>query len=136
MRRADRERAGTFAADEGVATVLSAVLSLALLAVAWFGYQLGAVVLARHRAEGAADLAALAAAAQVVRGQDSACERASRVAEEMRVRITECRVDGRDARVCTAAEPPGVPLHLAVVRARARAGPVNGVAERAPPRTG
>lgn len=133
MRRADCERPRGFAADEGAATAVAAVLSVALLFVAGIGYQLGAVVLTRHRTEGAADLAALAAASQVALGADTACGRAARVAGAMRAQLAECRVDGRDARVRTAAEPPGVPLHRARVEARARAGPVSGAAERAPP---
>lgn len=76
MRRADRERQRGFTADEGAATLVAAVLSVALLSIAWLGYQIGAVVLSRHRAEGAADLAALAAASQVARGADAACGRA------------------------------------------------------------
>lgn len=136
MRRADCERLRGFAADEGAATVVAAVLSVALVFVGWLGYQLGAVVLSRHRAEGAADLAALAAASQVAQGADTACERAARVAREMRAQLAECRVDGWDARVRTTAEPPGVAARWARVDARARAGPVSGAAERAPPVAG
>lgn len=124
MRRADCERERGFTADEGTATLVAAVLSVALLSIAWLGYQIGAVVLSRHRAEGAADLAALAAASQVARGADAACGRAGEVAREMRVRLAECRVDGQDARVRTTAEPAGLPRRWAVVHGRARAGPV------------
>lgn len=124
MRRADCERQRGFTADEGSATLVAAVLSVALLSVAWFGYQIGAVVLARHRAEGAADLAALAAASHVVRGADAACGRAREVAREMRVHLADCRVDGQDARVRTTVEPAGLPRCWAVVHGRARAGPV------------
>lgn len=136
MRPADYAQRRALASDEGVATVLSAVLSLTLLFVAWVGYQVGAVVLTRHRVEGAADLAALAAASHVVQGQDFACERAGWVAREMRVRLTDCRVDGRDARVFTAAELSGVPLRSAEILAHARAGPAGGAPERAPPTVG
>lgn len=133
MRRADCERWRRFTADEGAATIVAAVLSVALLGVAWLGYQLGGVVLSRHRAEGAADLAALAAASQVAQGANTACERAREVAREMRVQLADCRVSGPEARVRTTAEPPGVSLHGAplpgvplhwAVHGRARAGPV------------
>ncbi|EUA24203.1 hypothetical protein I552_3240 [Mycobacterium xenopi 3993] len=49
----------------------------------WRAY-LGSVVVARHRAQAAADLAALAAAARVSAGADVACARAGVVARRMR----------------------------------------------------
>ncbi|MER7079093.1 Rv3654c family TadE-like protein, partial [Saccharopolyspora kobensis] len=61
--------------DRGAATALSAILVLALLAVLVLVLQIGAATIARHRAEGAADLAALAAAAHAPSGAESACER-------------------------------------------------------------
>ena len=54
--------------DAGVATVLAAVLILGMLVILGFGLALGSAVLARHRAEGAADLAALAAASRATAG--------------------------------------------------------------------
>ncbi|MBB5153986.1 Rv3654c family TadE-like protein [Saccharopolyspora phatthalungensis] len=109
--------------DRGAATVLSAALSMALLALLWFVLQLGAVTIARHHAEGAADLAALAAAAYAPHGQQLACERANQVATGMRVEIAECRMDGWDARVEVRAGLPAFVLGGQRVGARARAGP-------------
>ncbi|BBU20638.1 hypothetical protein MYXE_04270 [Mycobacterium xenopi] len=48
-----------------------------LLCVTGGGAYLGSVVVARHRAQAAADLAALAAAARVSAGADVACARAA-----------------------------------------------------------
>ncbi|MCI2421960.1 flp pilus-assembly TadE/G-like family protein [Saccharopolyspora sp. K220] len=112
--------------DRGAATVLSAVLSMALLVLLWFAMQLGAATIARHRAEGAADLAALAAAAHAPQGQQLACERANRVASGMRVAVTECRLDGWDARVAVQADLPDFVLGGQKASARARAGPTGG----------
>jgi secretion/DNA translocation related TadE-like protein len=62
------------AADErGAATVLAAVMVAALVAVTLVGVKVGSVVVARHRAQTAADLAVLAAGRrQTWRGR---CER-------------------------------------------------------------
>jgi secretion/DNA translocation related TadE-like protein len=91
-----------------------------LLCITGAGAYLGSVVVARHRAQAAADLAALAAAARLPSGAAAACARATAVAHEMRVDDTQCGVDGLDV-VVTA--------QVAVAfaggaRAAARAGPV------------
>lgn len=111
--------------DRGVATVLSAVLSVALVGVLWFGTQLGFAVLDRHRAEGAADLAALAAAAHAPQGHDVACGLATWVVDGMGAVITECRLHGGDARVEVRASAPGILSGLRRADARAYAGPVD-----------
>lgn len=118
--RGDRER--------GAATLLSAVVSIALIAVVWLGCQLGSAVIARKQAEGAADLAALAAAGHSAQGPQSACRSAGWVVREMRVGLVSCRLLGADARVEVRGDPsrvgnPGVPGETFQVRARARAGP-------------
>jgi secretion/DNA translocation related TadE-like protein len=91
-----------------------------LLCITGAGAYLGSVVVARHRAQAAADLAALAAAAQLPSGVAAACARATAAAHQMRVDDTQCDVDGLDvvvtARVAVA--------FAGVVRAAARAGPV------------
>jgi secretion/DNA translocation related TadE-like protein len=80
---------------------------------------LGSVVVARHRAQAAADLAALAGAAALPSGAAAACARAAAVAHQMRVDV-RCAVDGLD--VLVTAEV-GVAF-AGVARAAARAGPV------------
>ncbi|MEV0697472.1 Rv3654c family TadE-like protein [Saccharopolyspora sp. NPDC050389] len=112
--------------DRGTATVLSAVLSMALVVLLCFILQLGAVTVARHRAEGAADLAALAAAAYAPHGQQIACDRANRVARGMRAELAECRMDGWDALVTVRADLPAFVPGGRKASARARAGPEGG----------
>lgn len=92
-----------------------------LLWVTGAGGYLGSAVVARHRAQAAADLAALAAAARLPSGAAAACARATAVAHEMRVHDVECGVDGLDVVVT---------IHVAAAfagaaRAAARAGPVD-----------
>ena len=62
-------------------------------------------MIARHRAQAAADLAALAAAARLPAGADVACGQASAIADAMRVGVADCVVDGLDVVVTT---PPGL----------------------------
>lgn len=111
-------------ADRGVATVYAAFAVATVLAITVLGLQLGAAAGVRHRAEAAADLAALAAAAYATAGPDAACERARRVAEGMATRMADCRLSGWDALVEVRASA-GLPLVVPGDAAgRARAGPV------------
>jgi secretion/DNA translocation related TadE-like protein len=92
-----------------------------LLWVTGAGAYLGSVVVARHRAQAAADLAALAAASRLPSGAAAACARATAVAREMRVDHAECGVDGLDVVVTVQ-----VAIAFAgAARAGARAGPVD-----------
>jgi secretion/DNA translocation related TadE-like protein len=92
-----------------------------LLCVTGAGAYVGSVVVARHRAQAAADLAALAAAARMPSGVSAACARATAVAREMRVDGVQCEADDLDVvvtvQVAVAFAGPA--------RAAARAGPVS-----------
>ncbi|WP_347881616.1 Rv3654c family TadE-like protein [Mycobacterium senriense] len=95
---------------------------MVLLAVTGAGAYLGSAVVARHRAQAVADLAALAGAARLTSGVDAACGSAAGVARQMRVDDIGCTVDGLDvivtARVTIA--------FGGAARAAARAGPATG----------
>lgn len=93
----------------------------ALLCLTGVGAYLGSAVVTRHRAQAAADLAALAAAARLPSGALAACASAAAVARGMTVRVTECRV--RDLDVVVAVELVGA--FAGTARAVARAGPVD-----------
>lgn len=83
---------------------------------------LGQAVVARHRAAGGADLAALAAADHWAEGGAGACARAERVARAQGTRLVRCAVAGETSDVTAAA---GLGPFAAEVRARAGpAGPV------------
>lgn len=93
---------------------------LVLLCVAAAGAYLGSVVVARHRAQATADLAALGAAALLPSGAEAACARARTVAHAMRVDDVGCRVDDLDVVVTVR-----VAVRFGVAQALARAGPVD-----------
>ncbi|MFH9575954.1 Rv3654c family TadE-like protein [Streptomyces sp. NPDC017230] len=82
---------------------------------------LGQAVVARHRAAGGADLAALAAADHWARGGAVACARADRIARAQGTRLVRCVLTGQVSDV-TAASGRG-PFAAEV---RARAGPATG----------
>jgi secretion/DNA translocation related TadE-like protein len=110
--------------DSGVATIWTAMAVAALAGVAVLGCWLGAAVVARHRAETAADLGALAAASHAAEGPVRACERARWVADRMGVALLTCRWQRLDALVEVQAPSfafAGVPAPSA----RARAGPAS-----------
>ncbi|WP_078911552.1 Rv3654c family TadE-like protein [Streptomyces sp. NRRL WC-3742] len=120
--------AGGYGADAGSATVW--LLALAMLGTAVFAGTLavGAVVAARHRAESAADLAALAAADRLLLDADGGCARAAVIAGAQGAALVSCAVDRPADAVEVVAEVRvrGLPLRLPVgpARARARAGPL------------
>ena len=96
------------------------------LTVGAAGY--GAVVIARHRAQAAADLAALAAAEALADGRETACGRASSITTAMGAALADCRAEGLDVVVTVdVAVPLRVPGLLATgpARSTARAGPVD-----------
>ncbi|MEV6480957.1 Rv3654c family TadE-like protein [Streptomyces sp. NPDC051576] len=108
--------------DRGSATVWT-LAAMAVLGVV-FGVvlALGQAVVARHRAAGGADLAALAAADHWAEGGAGACARAERVARAQGARLVRCAVVGETSDVTAAA---GLGPFAAEVRARAGpAGPV------------
>jgi len=93
-----------------------------LLAAAVIGVRVGSAVVARHRAQSAADLAALAAAARLPSGPAAACQGALEVSRAMGAELADCTVADLDvviAVVVAAGGPVGGRAH-----AFARAGPV------------
>ncbi|ODU00333.1 MAG: hypothetical protein ABS81_23940 [Pseudonocardia sp. SCN 72-86] len=109
--------------DSGVATVYAALAAVLVLGLAVVGIDLGGAVLARHRAEAAADLAALAAAGDAALGQDVACDRARTIAAAMDSTLRRCVLDGWDAMV-EVGTPHAAVLGDREALGRARAGPV------------
>lgn len=75
--------------DRGSACIWVLTASSVLIAVALLATTRGGAVLARHRAESAADAAALAAAAQIGVGRDP-CEAAGRLATANHARVSSC----------------------------------------------
>ncbi|MFE1767566.1 Rv3654c family TadE-like protein [Streptomyces angustmyceticus] len=104
--------------DEGSATVWTVFAAAALCAVFVALMGVGQAVAARHRAGGAADLAALAAADHALQGPAAACAAAHRVAAAQHTRLVRCALTGPIADV--SAEAGRSPF---TARVRARAGP-------------
>ncbi|MGT2529128.1 Rv3654c family TadE-like protein [Streptomyces nojiriensis] len=104
--------------DRGSATVW-AVLVVAVLGAVFGGVLLlGQAVVARHRAASAADLAALAAAANWAHGPATACAAAARVAGAQGAGLSGCVLEGEVAEVTArVAAGPFAPT------IRSRAGP-------------
>ncbi|MGV9359865.1 Rv3654c family TadE-like protein [Amycolatopsis sp. NPDC003731] len=119
------------APDRGAATIWTAMAVAALTVVATLAMWLGATVMARHRAESAADLGALAAASHASEGPVRACERARWVADRMRVTLRTCRWQQLDALVEVEASTPAI-AGLPRPSAHARAGPAAEPARSAP----
>jgi secretion/DNA translocation related TadE-like protein len=85
-----------------------------LLAFTVGGFHIGSAVVSRHRAQSAADLAALAAAARLPEGVGAACGQAAVIADAMGVSVAGCSVDGLDVVIV---------IQAGRARAAARAGP-------------
>lgn len=118
----------TAGGEHGSATVAGVGATLAILAVFAVAMQLGSAVITRHRAEAAADLAALAAAGHAISGTVAACATARRVTDRMAVRMVSCELHGWVAKVQVEAAPSSVLARFSVARAAARAGPLIGPA--------
>jgi secretion/DNA translocation related TadE-like protein len=86
----------------------------------------GAAIVARHRAQTAADLAALGGAALAVQGEPAACSRAATLVADNGGRIVSCHLDGWDLIVAAEVVPGGVAAFAGAACASARAGPVAG----------
>lgn len=105
-----------------MATVWVAMTTAVLFAVFAVVLALGQVVVARHRAGGAADLAALAAADRALQGTEAACRAAEEVAGAQGAMVVRCAVQGEIADVTARVRfGPYVPT------VRSRAGPPEAV---------
>ena len=114
-------RRPSLANEHGSATVVAAAMVAVLFAVTGGGAAVGSVVVARHLAQAAADLAALAGASQLPAGPVTACAWATSLAHRMHADDADCTVDGLDVVVTVRTAVPLAGRFSA--RAAARAGP-------------
>ncbi|MFJ4656388.1 Rv3654c family TadE-like protein [Nocardia sp. NPDC088792] len=110
--------------DEGAVTVTACLVLVAVLAITVLAAQVGVAVTGRHRAQAAADLAALAAAGDLDSGTAAACGQAAEIGRRMGVRLMTCVPDGWDVTVEVVGRVELGPMGVREVRARARAGPL------------
>jgi secretion/DNA translocation related TadE-like protein len=113
-------------ADGGAAGLLTVWASAAVLAVSVTALAWGGALVARHRADRAADIAALGGAAALQVGGDG-CTAAAGLAAAQGARVTSCRViDATTLLLEVAVDVVGPAARwgrLPPARARARAGP-------------
>jgi secretion/DNA translocation related TadE-like protein len=113
--------------------VLAAAMLIVLVVISLGGVAVGSAVIARHRAQAAADLGALAAAGRIALGGDAACASAASIARRMGATIASCAVDGLDVVVSAEVAAELGRWGVGTARAAARAGPVDDQASpRAP----
>lgn len=114
--------------DRGYATIVGAFAVAALAATVIAFLYIGGAVTARHRAQSAADLAALAAAADHVRAAPNPCDTARRLvaAQQTGARLQQCTVEDIDVLVSVAVRIHLGPFGIRDATAQARAGPVAG----------
>lgn len=113
------------AGERGSATVVAVAMLALLMSIALGVMVFGTAVVARHRAQAAADLAALAAAGRLASGSAAACAAASSVAGAMRSTITTCRVEQLDVVVGVDVRVELGRWGVGSARAQARAGPTD-----------
>jgi secretion/DNA translocation related TadE-like protein len=110
--------------ESGIATLWGLAIIGILLLFAAVSAGVVSLVGARHQAETAADLAALAAAQAVADGDGDACRVAGRVAVANRGRLVRCAVDGDIVQVRVEVDSPRLLGQAWTLTGRARAGPV------------
>lgn len=113
-------RDGPHRPEEGSATVLVVAMAGVLMFVMVGLAAVGGLVTAQRRAQAAADLTALAAAAAL---DADACAEALRVAAANSASLDGCEVDGSEVRVTVSVAAPTMPGRDLRVSAEARAGP-------------
>jgi secretion/DNA translocation related TadE-like protein len=109
--------------DEGSATLWVVCAMAVVVAVGGACAAVGTVTVDRHRADAAADAAALAAAADVLAGQSGACAAGAVIAKADGATLTRCGLAGAAAQVEVTVALPGLLGRFGVAVGRARAGP-------------
>jgi secretion/DNA translocation related TadE-like protein len=115
--------------DRGAASILLLAVGLVMVAAGTAGAAIGSARVARHTAQNAADLGALAGAMRAVYGESEACARAGRLVAANGARMTWCAVTGLEIVVRAEAEVHPLPGVVREAAGAARAGPVYAVGE-------
>ncbi|MEU4238868.1 Rv3654c family TadE-like protein [Actinoplanes sp. NPDC026619] len=116
--------AGSGERDRGAATIFVLAVGLAFVAAGLAMASVGTARVGRHQAHSAADLGALAGAAEAIYGQPAACTRAERFVSANGGEMTLCVVDGLEIVVHVQVEVRPMPGLTRHAEAAARAGPV------------
>ncbi|MDO3650712.1 Rv3654c family TadE-like protein [Nocardia mangyaensis] len=121
-------RTGGLTSDAGGATAFACIALAALIALTLLISQVGVAVVARHRAQAAADLGALAAVGLLVEGPEAGCAQATELARRMGARVARCVVEHWDVEVTVEVTVTLGIFGNRTVRVAARAGPVDDTA--------
>lgn len=119
-------------ADRGAASLWLLAVGLVLLSAALVATMVGTAHVARHRAQAAADLGALAGAVRVIEGEQIACARAGQLVAANGARLVDCRLDGIDLTVRVQLTPAPALRLPGPATATARAGPIRANDSRLP----
>jgi secretion/DNA translocation related TadE-like protein len=111
--------------EAGFATVWVVIAIAVVAAAAGAASCYGVAILARHRADAAADAVALTVALHAVEGQPAACRAGVGVAGLNAAALTRCTLSGPTARVSVVVRLPGFLSALGPATAQARAGPAS-----------
>lgn len=109
--------------ERGVATVFGAWVIVGLVSLVVAVVFVGSAVVARHRAQSVADLAALAAAQRAMLALDDPCGAARTIAATSSVAVARCDTNGEDVVVVATSQVDLGPFGVRTARAVARAGP-------------
>jgi secretion/DNA translocation related TadE-like protein len=121
-RRGRRRASSRPRPETGIATIWGLAIIGILMLLAAVSAGVVSLIGARHQAEAAADLAALAGARAAVDGED-ACEAARRIAAANGGALTGCDVQGDIVEVRVEVDGPRLLSEAWVLTGRARAGP-------------
>ncbi|MEU1358902.1 Rv3654c family TadE-like protein [Micromonospora zamorensis] len=113
-------------AQRGGATVLLLAIGLVFVLFGMFGAAIAAAGMAGQRAAVAADLGALAGAAQALDGDAVACASAADIVGRNAGRLVGCHLDGLDVLVTVEVAFTPLPGLTRAATSTARAGPVRG----------
>lgn len=116
--------------QEGSGTLVALVALTVVLCAGLLTWAVAEAVVAHQRASVAADLAAIAGAAEIRRGGGAPCAASDRIARANGATLEECVVEGGDVMVTVGVPPPPLLGRLAAsageeppgIRAAARAG--------------
>jgi secretion/DNA translocation related TadE-like protein len=109
--------------DRGSGVIWTLAVGFVILTIGLVASLRCAAVVARHRAESAADFTALAAAAHALDGRAAACSVAAGIAQANNADLVSCQLRGSVVTVEVTAPVAGAMLSDWRAHARARAGP-------------
>lgn len=111
--------------ERGSSTVVVAGLISLLCVIGTAVLVIGMARTARHQAEAAADLAALAAASALLEGDAAPCAAAGEIAARNDASLTGCTIEGQTVQVTVSVAVNLGRWGIGEAQARARAGPVD-----------